>query len=83
MKKIVLRCWFVNSEDFITILMKNYNIMYSKIPDLRQAMGLLSWREDWLLTGEDNIIDSFIKHIENSDYDIEILDENIYKSSRL
>ena len=73
MDKMIIRCYFMNSKDFIKEITKNFSIQYSKKFNYRQDIGLFLY-DDWLLIGEENTMQSFRKSIENEDYDIEILD---------
>lgn len=74
MKKIVIKCWFVNSEDFIKEVIGDLDIQYELIDDFRRAIGLLSLNEEWILTGEVEDIDALVESLDDTDYDIEILD---------
>lgn len=80
MKKIVVKCWFVNSEDFIKEVIGDLDIQYELIDDFRRAIGLLSLNEEWILTGEVKDIDALVGSLVDTDCDIEILNEvDIYK----
>ena len=75
MKKIVIKCWFVNSEDFIKEVIGDLDIQYELIDDFRRAIGLLSLNEEWILTGEVKDIDALVLSLVDTDYDIEILNK--------
>lgn len=79
MKQIVIKCWFINSEDFIKEVIGDLDIQYESIDDFRKAIGLLSLNEEWILTGEAKDIDALIESLDDTDYDIEILDEKEFR----
>lgn len=72
-KTIVIRCWFIESEDFIKESIGHMDIEYKLMQDYRGLIGLSSWDEYWMLTGDTGDIDILIEELEEKDYDIEIM----------
>lgn len=73
MKKIVIRCWFIESEDFIKEIIGQREIEYEPVDDYRKTIGLSTGYEDWILDGNAADVDSLVESLENTDYDIEVL----------
>ena len=72
-KIIIIRCYFINSEDFMKEIIGERNIEYIEIPHIRENLEMFM-STDWYLKGDnENTINDLIESIQDKDYDIEII----------